>query len=268
MAGFEPCGAIRRGAVTVIVPQILHPFPDVAVHIVEAPGIGLFAGDRMRPVDRVPSAPGHLVQGAGVVTGGCCSAGIFPFRFGRQANVTAGLFAEPPAECDCIVPANMRHGFCFRLGKPAETPVGKDLVAPPFISMQGPAFFFCVGHIAGGFCEQVELFEGDFRCLHVVAVVDGDLVRGQFIRHIGHIDIDIGASHGERAGLDANKVKLDTIDGECKCRRLLAVVAGGFAGFLRWNGSHVSLGDWCLFAAHDSKAAAALSEGRMCRIAK
>ncbi len=41
---FYPSTAIRRRTVIVIVPSIGAPFPDIAVHVIQAPGIGREAG--------------------------------------------------------------------------------------------------------------------------------------------------------------------------------------------------------------------------------
>jgi hypothetical protein len=42
-----PCAAVSRCAVIAVVPGILHPFPDVAVHVIQAPRIRLLLTDRM-----------------------------------------------------------------------------------------------------------------------------------------------------------------------------------------------------------------------------
>jgi len=65
------------------------PFPDVAVHVVEAEGVGLPRPDGVGGVARVAPMPGVLGKGFGIVAvgvgcGGSRPAGEFPFGLGRQ----------------------------------------------------------------------------------------------------------------------------------------------------------------------------------------
>jgi hypothetical protein len=77
------CGWIR------LIP-VLHPLPHVAVHIVQAPGIGLALSYGMGRATCIGRIPGVGVQAPGVTPktigrGGTSARGIFPLRLGGQA---------------------------------------------------------------------------------------------------------------------------------------------------------------------------------------
>src|SRR6202000_1063270 len=81
------------------------PLSDVTVHVVEAPGIGLFLTDLVIAAiaigqDRIIDEPGVVLQLFRIVAEavgglGAGAAGVFPFGLGGQAIKAAGLFAEP-----------------------------------------------------------------------------------------------------------------------------------------------------------------------------
>src|SRR5439155_12137894 len=77
-----------------------HPFADIAVHVEQAPGVGLLLTDEMHPLARVVEEPAVLAKllriiAEGVRRGGACPAGIFPLGLGWQAEVHPGDAAEP-----------------------------------------------------------------------------------------------------------------------------------------------------------------------------
>src|SRR5205807_2397098 len=99
-------------AVRVFAEEILNEFPDVAVHVVNAPGIRQLLTAGMELAARVAAVPADLVQiGDGVATvvsrGRAGPARIFPLRLGRQLHRPTRLFAEFLAELLCILPRNV-----------------------------------------------------------------------------------------------------------------------------------------------------------------
>ena len=87
------------------------PFGDVAVHVVEAPGVGLFLADFLILQIAVVAEPRVFAEFRGVITEGVSggrsgAAGVFPLGFGRQAIEVAGLCAEPLA---IFVGGMLRH---------------------------------------------------------------------------------------------------------------------------------------------------------------
>src|SRR5262249_62216860 len=121
------------------------PYPDVAVHVVEAErarippphragdrlGIGLDPGIMVEPGGIVAEAPAALAAGA---------AGILPLRLGRQAVLHPFPLREPFAEGDRVVPADLHDRLILELGPPeagiapVEAGVGNHLRPRP-----GPA---------------------------------------------------------------------------------------------------------------------------------
>jgi len=109
------------------VPNIRAPFPDVAEHIMQAPRIGLFHSDGSRLIVTIQVKPRIATQQslqvrrhfAVVAKWAPCAkkelgwsaraASIFPFSFGRQANVTSALFTDAPTERDGVVPTDAIH---------------------------------------------------------------------------------------------------------------------------------------------------------------
>src|SRR2546425_10813140 len=77
------------------------PFGDIAVHVVQAPRIGLllsyFAIFIVRAIVGEPRVLGELrrVTAEGIGRGCARAAGIFPFRFGGEAIEVTGLCTEP-----------------------------------------------------------------------------------------------------------------------------------------------------------------------------
>ncbi len=77
------------------------PLGDVAVHVVQAPGIGLLLADLLGLLG-VVDVPGVLAELLGVVAPGvgglgAGAAGVFPLGLGGQAIDLAGLLGEPAA---------------------------------------------------------------------------------------------------------------------------------------------------------------------------
>src|SRR5882672_4833535 len=103
-----PVPRIRAGAwlraFLVIIRLILiqNPFHDVAAHVLETPGVGLFFANFLVLEITVLFVPGVVAQLAGVVAkkvgvGRACATGVLPFRLGGQAVELAGLGAQPLA---------------------------------------------------------------------------------------------------------------------------------------------------------------------------
>ena len=86
-----PRRAVRGCTLVAVVEAILHPFPDVAVHVVEAERIGGERADRRRLLV-VPLAAAAVAVGValadlvapGIGRLGAGARGIFPFRLGQQ----------------------------------------------------------------------------------------------------------------------------------------------------------------------------------------
>ena len=79
------------------------PLTDVAVHVVEAPGVGLLGADFLVGEVGVVSMPGVFVDLGGVISEGIGGlgagpAGVFPLCFGGETVVVAGVSREPLAE--------------------------------------------------------------------------------------------------------------------------------------------------------------------------
>jgi hypothetical protein len=80
-------GIIQKG----VDEGIPHPFPDVPVHIVKAPGVRQFEFDRMNASYAVHNIPCMFMQFGRIlakiiVGGGASPAGIFPFDFGGKTE--------------------------------------------------------------------------------------------------------------------------------------------------------------------------------------
>src|SRR5205807_1225654 len=80
-----------------------RPLEGVAMHVVEAPGIGLLLADRVRLESGVPSEPGVLNQVLVVVAEAelalCAGpAAVFPLGFRGQGVLLALFLAEPIAK--------------------------------------------------------------------------------------------------------------------------------------------------------------------------
>src|SRR5262249_29656876 len=88
----EPGAAVLRRAFVTGMPAILAPLPDVAVHVVEVPGVRLLLADGRIFALRVGLVPGvgaellRLVAEAVFTVARAGPAGVFPLRLGRQAD--------------------------------------------------------------------------------------------------------------------------------------------------------------------------------------
>src|SRR5262249_35065022 len=95
---------------------VLHPFPDIAMHVIEAPGIRLLLPHRMGLLPGVAVMPGMPPQIAGVVTKavGCARPGprrILPLGFcGQTVEGHAALArVQPLDELLDILPGDLFH---------------------------------------------------------------------------------------------------------------------------------------------------------------
>src|SRR5687768_10130357 len=93
--GFVVVGAAGRCERAVF---LCHPFGDVADHVVEAPGVGLFLGDLVGGVVGVVDVPGLVLElgfvGDVLVEAGGL-AGVLPLGLGGEAVLLAGDLGEP-----------------------------------------------------------------------------------------------------------------------------------------------------------------------------
>src|SRR6185436_4173384 len=81
--------------VGVLVP-VGAPFAEIAVEIVEAPGVGLFLSDGVSGIAGVFNEPRVVAERSGFVADipprlGAGAAGVFPLSLGWQRKSTAGL---------------------------------------------------------------------------------------------------------------------------------------------------------------------------------
>ena len=88
------------------------PFRNVAVHVVQPPGVGLLLTNRVRLVTTVSPVPASDVQRglipAGVIRRlGSGAAGIFPLSLGRKSIPLLLLSAKPLAEFLRLMPRDM-----------------------------------------------------------------------------------------------------------------------------------------------------------------
>src|SRR5207249_2618269 len=86
-----PGAAVRRRPLVGSVPGVLTPFPDVAVHVVETPGIRSFLADGRVVALGVARKPGVVAEQRRVVAerirrGRAGPAGVFPLGLGRQPD--------------------------------------------------------------------------------------------------------------------------------------------------------------------------------------
>src|SRR5438067_13314985 len=65
-----PRAAVGRGALVVVVPGVRRPLPDVAVHVVQAPGVRLLLAHRRVLALGVAVEPGVLLQAISLVPEG------------------------------------------------------------------------------------------------------------------------------------------------------------------------------------------------------
>src|SRR5262249_37338996 len=99
---------------------VAAPFPDVTVHVVEAPGVGRELADRGRlgaidaEVLRALAVEVGLAGGDRVAEGegggGAGAAGVLPFGLGGKAEDAIGQLRQLAAELLAIVPADVLNG--------------------------------------------------------------------------------------------------------------------------------------------------------------
>jgi hypothetical protein len=86
--GIYPSTAVRGCTLTVTVPLIFDPLPDVPMQVIESPEVGPLLTDRVDPAARVFVEPGVIAKGLGVIAArpaglGPCAAGILPLGLAR-----------------------------------------------------------------------------------------------------------------------------------------------------------------------------------------
>jgi hypothetical protein len=114
----HPGATIRRGSFVIVMPVILTPFQNVAVHVAEAKGIGyveLIYRGRSFAVFAFGSVCIGVVAvvvgdfgGEGLAEmkgcGSACSAGVFPFGFGGEAVGATCLAGDAGTKFHGVVP--------------------------------------------------------------------------------------------------------------------------------------------------------------------
>ena len=91
---------------------VFHPFPDVAIQVVQSKGVGLFGCDRAGRFAAVGDVPDLVVQrsrvvGDGRVGGAAAPGGVFPFGLGRQPVALSGFQVEFADELRDVFPAHV-----------------------------------------------------------------------------------------------------------------------------------------------------------------
>src|SRR5712675_267634 len=151
----RPGRAVGRRIVVIVVPTIRRPFPHVAVHLVEAPRVG------MEKVDRHGFFPILFFRSAAIPVIAivirlprrdrmppperCVRAGprhIFSFRLAQQAIALAGLGRQPGHVCLGIFPRYIDH----RTAHPAPAFIFRTVTAAPAVRHTGIPFI-------EGYCE-------------------------------------------------------------------------------------------------------------------
>jgi len=136
------------------------PLLDIAVHVVEAPGVRRCLADGQdhgclvgRSAYRIgePTPPLVLVVFVGEVVAGVeargrtGAAGVFPFGLGRQPIGQSFLLRQPLAESDRVVPAHKDHRLVVGLGV-------SELTSKPSV-FRIELFVLRVGYFAGAHIE-------------------------------------------------------------------------------------------------------------------
>ena len=198
---------------------VLHPFGDVAVHVVQAPRIRLLLADRVVLVfafdGTVAQMPGIVVDLGRIIAerkGGLGSgaAGVFPLRLRRQAVVQPRLRREPFAVplggvlshadggVSAVLPHAERHvGVRWRrLGDGIRHLVQRSgvdvlILAELAVHQQRPQFEFLPRHLVLAHPERLDL----------------DLVLGAFV--VGAFGFSLGAAHQEFAARNRHHVERD-----------------------------------------------------------
>src|SRR5262249_47808032 len=86
-----PCAAVCRRTVIGGMPRVLAPLPNVAMHIIKAPGVRLFSADRWILALRIRTVPSKVFEvlnavAEAVARVGIGPASVFPLGFRRQTN--------------------------------------------------------------------------------------------------------------------------------------------------------------------------------------
>ncbi len=185
----QPGTAVARRPFIAVVPAVLDPFPDVAMYVMQPPGIRIEAADRCRLLI-VPAAAAAIAVGAVAADGVAPPVDrararprrIFPLGLAGEPVGQAGLAAQPIDVLLGVVPGDVDH---------------RAVAAPP-ASVVGLVRAAAVGH-AG-----IPFGEGDL----VAADLEGrhpHLMRGLLIvvTRLGRA----GAAHAEAAGGDTDHVR-------------------------------------------------------------
>jgi len=102
------------GAVDVGIVDVPAPFPRVAQHVVQTPGVGLLTADLMNPLLRIAAVPGDVVKKSVARSGRPGAAGMLPFRFGRQPVAVRGCV---PLDTLAVVTKALRGRHILELGQ-------------------------------------------------------------------------------------------------------------------------------------------------------
>jgi hypothetical protein len=188
-----PGAAVIWRPLVVVVPAVLDPLPDIAMHVVEAPLVGRVRAD-LDGLSDILAEVGVVVRDPGAnVISRCRSgpAGIFPLGLAEEAIAMAGLAAQPTQIALDVVPTYIDDGSFA-----------------PALAFVGRLVGFYVPGVVPGiiFGEAVPLFEGHRITSHGEAVFYLDpMLRFLRIRSclapcsIAHLALGPGRTHHEPA---------------------------------------------------------------------
>ena len=133
----RPRAAVARGDRIALVPTVLDPFQDVAVHVAQPKGVRRVRADRGGPA-HFPAKVGLLERrrlvAPRVARRRPRPTGVFPLRLGRQSVRLAGLPAQLFDVRHGILPAHTHHGMLIGLLEPGGAPIGARALLPFAIS--------------------------------------------------------------------------------------------------------------------------------------
>src|SRR5262249_31361953 len=161
--------SIRWRLIVVAFIAVLHPFPNIAVHIVEAESIGLFLANGMWLAAGVRVAPGIFAERRYIVSERIACRGsrpcrVLPFGLGQQPIGLAGDSRKPRNIADGVVPTDINHRL------PTAPPAAGTYVRVA-VAMS---------------CAGVPLIESQFELADSKGVGDRDLVDRAFITDAAH----------------------------------------------------------------------------------
>ncbi len=201
---------------------IENPFGDVAMDIVQTPGVGQLLTNFFVSAVAVVEVPGVLAEFGFVVAEGIGSvragaAGVFPFGLGRQAIIVAGFGAEPAAIHAGGIMRHADRGEAFFAH--AERHVGVGLRgASEGVGVLIVFSWFEIQDFAAVDIERkhedFEFVPGDF-ALAEPEGIELNFVLGAFVGLVA--GFGVGAAHREFAAGDGEHVKggIGVVDGFC-----------------------------------------------------